>query len=673
MITILVVDDEVDLEPLLRGRFRQQIQQKMYTFLFAQNGRQGLTIIREQPAIDLILLDIQMPEMDGLALLNELAALNVLIGTVMVSAYGDMNNIRTAMNRGAFDFVTKPIDFADLSLTIEKTARYVQQLRESQQLKVISELKTRFFDNITHEFRTPLTLILSPVEQLLQHPPEPQDLRTSLLMVERNAQQLLRLINQLLDLAKLEAGYLPLSPKAGDLTAFVGQIVQTFKPLADSRQVELDYQSDLAGFYVFDSEKLEQIIFNLLMNALKFTAAGQVTVQVTQRATIQISVSDTGIGIAPEKLPYIFNRFYQVIPSGHRQFIKTDEVPGFTTPGTGIGLALVKELTELMGGTVSVQSTVRHAAGEKSGTLFTISLPFLAVSGTPPIDSDAKPVLQPLEWLSQPATTPSNQPSGSVGTELTRSSDSEKALVLVVEDNPELCAFIAKELSRAYRILTADNGEAGWKLAKAELPDIVLTDVMMPGIDGYELTHRLKSDLTTDHIAVVILSAKTAHPSRIEGLQQGADDYISKPFHVDELNLRLQNLLTRQQTLRAHYQQVLSQPGNLSPTEVVLDKFLQKLQALLEKHLDDSQFGVNELAYEVGMSRRTLARKLMAITNLSINDFMRQFRLLRATQFLQEGHNVSETAYMVGYESPAYFAIVFKEFFQKTPSEFMRR
>jgi YesN/AraC family two-component response regulator len=155
--------------------FGQQIQQKIYTFLFARNGRQGLALIQEQPAIDLILLDIQMPEMDGLALLNELAALNVLIGTVMVSAYGDMNNIRTAMNRGAFDFVTKPIDFADLSLTIEKTARYVQQLRESQQLKVINELKTRFFDNITHEFRTPLTLILSPVEQILQRPPDPQD------------------------------------------------------------------------------------------------------------------------------------------------------------------------------------------------------------------------------------------------------------------------------------------------------------------------------------------------------------------------------------------------------------------------------------------------------------------------------------------------------------------
>lgn len=665
MVTILVVDDEVDLEPLLRGRFRQQIQQQVYTFLFAHNGRQALSLIYDEPTIDLLLLDIQMPEMDGLTLLSELSALNRLIGTVMVSAYGDMNNIRTAMNRGAFDFVTKPIDFADLALTIEKTARYVLQLRESQQLKVISELKTRFFDNITHEFRTPLTLILSPVEQILQHPPEPQELRKSLLMVERNAQQLLRLINQLLDLAKLEAGYLPLTPEAGDLTSFVGQIVQIFKPMADSRQVELAFTSDLTGLHAFDGEKMEQIVYNLVMNALKFTQAGQVTIQLSQHGVyVQLTVADTGIGIAPEKLPYVFNRFYQVLPPlsrmGQRQSFKTEEVAGFTTPGTGIGLALVKELTELMGGTVSVQSTVRNATGGELGTRFTVNLPFLTVTGTPPADSTARPLLKSLDWLSQAIPVSSSQP------------DSEKALVLVVEDNPELCAFIARELSTAYRILTADNGESGWELAKAELPDIVLTDVMMPGIDGYELTHRLKNNLTTDHIAVVILSAKTAHPSRIEGLQQGADDYISKPFHVDELHLRLQNLLARQQTLRAHYQQLLSQPGDHPPTEAVLDKFLQQLQTLIETHLDDSQFGVNELAYEVGMSRRTLARKLMVLTNLSINDFMRQYRLQRATQFLQTGHNVSETAYLVGYESPAHFAIVFKEFFQKTPSEFMK-
>jgi signal transduction histidine kinase/AraC-like DNA-binding protein len=664
MITILVVDDEVDLEPLLRGRFRRQIQQQIYTFLFARNGRQGLALIREQPAIDLILLDIQMPEMDGLALLNELATLNVLIGTVMVSAYGDMNNIRTAMNRGAFDFVTKPIDFTDLSLTIEKTARYVQQLRESQQLKIISELKSRFFDNITHEFRTPLTLILSPIEQILQRPPEPQELRKSLLMVERNAQQLLRLINQLLDLAKLESGHLTLSPRAGDLTNFVGQIVQSFKPLADSRQVTLDFQSDLIGLHVFDSEKLEQIVYNLVMNALKFTASGQILVRLTQETTIQLVVLDTGIGIAPEKLPYIFNRFYQILPprTDQRQSLATEALPGFTNSGTGIGLALVKELTELMGGTVSVASMIRSSVSEESGTQFTINLPFQAV------DLDTNSASSLVEW-GHPPVNPSFE-SGLV--EPIPPSDTEKALVLVVEDNHELRDFIAKELSTVYRVMTADNGEAGWELAKAELPDMVLTDVMMPGIDGYELTHRLKNDLSTDHIAVIILSAKSAHPSRIEGLKQGADDYISKPFHVDELHLRLHNLLTRQQTLRAHYQQLLTQPGDRSPTEALPDKFLQKLQTLLEKHLDDSQFGVNELAYEVGMSRRTLARKLMAITNLSINDFMRQFRLMRAAQFLQEGHNVSETAYLIGYESPTHFAVVFKEFFQKTPSEFMK-
>jgi signal transduction histidine kinase/AraC-like DNA-binding protein len=664
MITILVVDDEVDLEPLLRGRFRQQIQQKIYTFLFARNGHQGLALIQEQPAIDIILLDIQMPEMDGLALLNELAALNVLIGTVMVSAYGDMNNIRTAMNRGAFDFVTKPIDFADLTLTIEKTVKHVQQLRESQQLKVINELKTRFFDNITHEFRTPLTLILSPVEQILQHPPDPPELKRSLLMIERNAQQLLRLINQLLDLAKLEAGHLTLSPSAGDLSNFVGEIVLAFKPLAYNRQVVLDFQSELTGFHVFDSEKLEQIVYNLVMNALKFTTSGRIIIRLTQETNIRLMVSDTGVGIAPEKLPYIFNRFYQVLPprTGERQSFTTEAMSGMANSGTGIGLALVKELTELMGGTVSVESRVRSSVGGESGTQFTINLPFQAVD----VEADSASLL--VERV-HPAV---NMPFESGFAEAIRLSDPEKAVVLVVEDNDELRDFIAKELSTVYRVLTADNGEAGWALAKAELPDMVLTDVMMPGMDGYELTHRLKNDLTTDHIAVVILSAKTAHPSRIEGLQQGADDYISKPFHMAELKLRLRNLHTRQLALRAHYQQLLAKPEEPAPHEAVLDKFLQKLQTCLEERLDDSQFGVEELAYEVGMSRRTLSRKLTAMTNLTINDFMRQYRLRRANQFLQTGHNVAETTYLVGYESPAHFAIVFKEFYGKPPSEVMK-
>ena len=656
MITILVVDDELDLEPLMLNWFRRKIQQSLYAFRFAHSGREALTLLQNDPSIDLVLLDINMPEMDGLALLNELPVVNPLLRAVMISAYGDMSNIRTAMNRGAFDFVCKPIDFRDLEVTIEKTAEHIRQLHESRQLKVIDELKTRFFDNITHEFRTPLTLILSPVEKLLQRHNEPPDLHSGLLMVERNAYQLLQLINQLLDLAKLESGHLTLSPKAGNLSDFIRQIIRRFEPLAQEKGLALTFESDLSDIVVFDAEKVEQILYNLLTNALKFTNTGGVTVRLTGGSPVQLTVTDTGIGIVAEKLPYIFNRFYQV----QRSDVNGSAL-SFTNPGTGIGLSLVKELTELMGGTVSVNSvSSRNSAGKSSGTTFTVTLPLERAGSAESIDNAVRPALRV-----KTSTRVSVNGTSSNGAEL-----DEKPLVLVVEDNTELAAFVAGELTSHYRVLTAYDGDEGWQLAQTELPDVVLTDVMMPGLDGYELTHRLKTDPATDHIAVVMLTAKTAQTSRIEGLQQGADDYVSKPFHMDELRLRIHNLLVRQQTLRAHYHTLFSRPETLLKPEA-LDPFLQKLHTIIEEHLDDSTFRVDELAREVGMSRRTLHRKLTAVANLTINDFIRQHRLKRGATILHEGRNVSETAYLVGYESPAHFSTVFKEFFGKTPSEYM--
>ncbi|SOD95566.1 response regulator [Spirosoma fluviale] len=674
MTTILVVDDEVDVEPLMQNWFRRKIQQETYRFHFAYTGREALNLLQNEPDIDLVLLDINMPEMDGLTVLNELSALDRLLGVVMVSAYSDMNNIRIAMNRGAFDFVVKPIDFSDLEVTIEKTAQYVRQLRESQQLKVISDLKTRFYDNITHEFRTPLTLILSPVEKLLQKHREPEELVVGLNMVERNAQQLLRLVNQLLDLAKLESGHLALSPRTGDLSDFVGQIVQLFKPMAEERGLTLTYESELTGFYSFDTEKVEQLVYNLIANALKFTPAGRVEVELKKGRSIQIIVADTGVGIASEKLPYIFNRFYQIIPTQPlaEQYLPdtSDKVPAFLNSGTGIGLALVKELTELMNGTVAVDSTVSKSPGQPSGTVFTVELPLATVESTAVRVVDS-PLLQPLDWSAQSVSLPTTPEPATEPVDTTLLGvNGEKPLVLIVEDNSQLRMLLERQLSPLYRVMMATDGDMGWQIAQAELPDLVLTDVSMPKMDGYELTRRLKTSLITDHIAVVMLTAKTAQPSRIQGLQQGADDYINKPFHIDELHLRLKNLFIRQQKLRAYYQNVFSQPEVSFQPATATDKFLQTLYVVIEAHLDDSRFGVEELAHEVGMSRRTLYRKLLVVTNLTINDFMRQYRLRRAAQFLREGRNVSETAYLVGYESPAHFTTVFKEFYNKTPSEY---
>ncbi|MBO0931090.1 response regulator [Fibrella aquatilis] len=660
MTTILVVDDELDLEPLLLNWFRRQIRDSTYAFHFAHNGYEALTVLRNEPAIDLLLLDINMPEMDGLTLLTKLPALNPLLLVVMVSAYGDMGNIRTAMNRGAFDFVCKPIVFDDLEITIEKTAKQVRQLRESHQLKIIDELKTRFFDNITHEFRTPLTLILAPLEQLLKRYPDSAELQHSLSMVARNAQQLLRLINQLLDLAKLESGHLSVALQAGDPGDFVGQIVQAFEGVAREKNLLLSYENELTDGYTFDADKLEQITHNLVANALKFTQRGHVTVRLSANPVVTLTVTDTGIGIAPEKLPYIFNRFYQIQQPGLTGGASSYQ---FANPGTGIGLALVKELAELMGGSVTVSSVSAQDKSRPSGTTFTVTLPIMRTEPYADGDSSVLPLLPINEAVA--VVRPLHQPPP-VAVDVT-----EKPLVLVVEDNTELNAFIVAELADRYRILTAHNGTDGWALAQAELPDLVLSDIMMPGMDGYQLTHRLKTDPATDHIAVVLLTAKTAQNSRMEGLERGADDYISKPFHVDELRLRIHNLLVRQQTLRAHFQQQFNRPEELHQPETMSDTFVKKLYALIENHLDDGQFRVDELAQAVGMSRRTLHRKLASVTSLSVTDFIRQYRLKRSGELLRGGHNVSETAYMIGYESPAHFSTVFREFFGKTPTDYL--
>ncbi|XWW43744.1 response regulator [Fibrella sp. USSR17] len=651
MTTILVVDDETDLEPLLVNWFRRQIRQNEYAFHFASGGEEALAILNSEPAIDLLLLDINMPGMDGLTLLEKLPVVNPLLRAVMVSAYSDMANIRTAMNRGAFDFVCKPISFADLELTIEKTAHHVRQLRESQQLKVIDELKTRFFDNITHEFRTPLTLILAPVQQLLQRFNDSAELQHSLGMIERNARQLLRLINQLLDLAKLESGNLPLSMQAGDLGTFVGNLVQAFELAAREKALMLRYENELTDFYSFDPDKLEQIVHNLLSNALKFTRVGEVTVRATATTTgLSLIVTDTGIGIVPEKLPYIFDRFYQVYhPS-------TNGLPfEHAYPGTGIGLALVKELAELLGGSVSVSSTLGD------GTTFTIDLPLPRVDRGEVSEWPARSFTENLQAVA--AVNRGDKVLNSEG------ASPDKPLVLIVEDNADLNAFIAGELADTYRLMTATDGIEGWERALAELPDLVISDVMMPGMDGYQLTQRLKTDPATEHIAVVLLTAKTAHTSLIEGLTYGADDYIGKPFQVDELRLRIHNLVARQQALRAHFNAQLSHPDEPIGGAASSDAFIKNLYTHLEANLDDSQFRVGELAEAIGMSRRTLHRKLTSLTGFNVSDLIRHYRLKRSRELLQQGHNVSETAYLVGYESASHFSTTFKEFFGMTPTD----
>ena len=567
--------------------------------------------------------------------------------------------------------------------------------REAEQLKTVDELKTRFYSNITHEFRTPLTLILAPAQQLkptLQTAAQHQRVEA----IERNAYQMLNLINQLLDLSKVESGNLSLHETSGSISSLAEELLLSFHSDAERRGILVTLRDETGkAAYWFDVEKLTQIITNLLANAVKFTpAGGKVELAITTKkqefenspAGIRITVSDTGIGIPPEQVPLVFDRFYQV----------TTENPG-GSKGSGIGLSLVKELVELQGGTIEVCSPGK--ANDWS-TCFTVWLPYRKADTVATIIKTAQPKLPvvPL-YLPQPVNFPENTPT---------ENEEERESILLIEDNDELALFIAGSLPPQYAISRASNGAEGLEMAFAQIPDLIISDVVMPLMDGFECCRRLKTDERTNHIPVILLTAKAAFDSRITGLTQGADDYLTKPFHVQELQLRVHNLLQRQHRLREKWQAEWSrpQPGKpipdaslhiqavkeqlvteqhteaqsakdeASPVEKPLndlqEAFVQKLYAIVEEKLDETAFGVEGLATEIGMSRANLHRKLKALTGLPASDVVRNYRLQRASTFLKQGFNSSETAYKTGFDSPAYFTKCFRELYGTTPTEFAK-
>ena len=536
-------------------------------------------------------------------------------------------------------------------LRVEQTAAW--QHKEAQQLREIDAMKSRFFANITHEFRTPLTLILTPAQQLKSTLEDPAQHRW-VGAIERNAHQLLGLINQLMDLSKLDAKAMPINESQGELSEFVHQCVEGFRGQSQAKGLHLRYKTDVTGLYWFDSGKLEQILANLLSNALKFTSgrttadrpeAGQISVQLSAtEGGVTLIVSDTGIGIPADRLPSIFDRFYQVT---------TTASDG--QAGSGIGLALVQELVNLQNGQIRVQSQEKEGTQTGSGwTRFTVQLPYrptgvIDSSNTPstPLSSTQAPPLESVTTLAGEAPT-----------------------ILVVEDNPELAALIVDSLPSQYRIIRVSNGQEGLTVATEQLPDLVVSDVLMPVMDGYTLCQTLKTDLRTSHIPVILLTAKSAHQSRMQGLALGADDYLTKPFHVPELQLRVHNLLQQRARLRAWvHQSLLSPRAPELPAEPV-DPFLAKVYGLLEAHLDEQTYGVDTLAADLAMSRPTLYRKCTSVASLATSELIQNYRLKRATELLRQGYSSTETAYRVGFNTPTYFAKRFKELYGVSPSDY---
>ncbi|MBD2705882.1 response regulator [Spirosoma sp. BT702] len=546
-------------------------------------------------------------------------------------------------------------------LRLQQSVQLQQQ--EADQLRAVATLKTNFFTNITHEFRTPLTLILTPTEQMASEDLGPKNQRR-LQTIEQNAHQLLGLINQLLDLSKLEASMMPIHESRGNLTQFIRHWLNPLTDQATAQGLSLLFNSEVTGDYWFDAEKLERIVYNLAANAIKFTQVGTITVSLMDvSGRIRLTVADTGFGIPAQHLPHIFDRFYQVgdatlrpslrdaagLTAGPRRTGSVSDNDTVTTSGTGIGLALVQELVQLQGGQISVESQLNQ------GTTFVVELPYRRVD-TSEAEPDGAATSNPE--VNDDAWSSSDKPA--------------EARLLVVEDNDELARFIVESLPQHYRIRRAVNGRDGLEQALEHLPDLIISDVMMPLMDGFTLCSQLKTDLRSSHIPIILLTAKSSSENRLAGLSLGADDYLTKPFQLAELQLRVRNQLVSKQRQREWVRASLSNPNPASfqPPSEPTDPFLTRVYALLEANLSDSGFGLEQITLELGMSRNNLFRKVKALTDLTAIDLLRNFRLKRAAQLLRSGVSVSETAYQVGFESPAYFSKCFRDLYHLSPREF---
>ncbi|MFA7287944.1 MAG: two-component regulator propeller domain-containing protein [Melioribacteraceae bacterium] len=528
------------------------------------------------------------------------------------------------------------------------------QKLEADKLKETDRIKSNFFANISHEFRTPLTLILEPVENLII---KTNDFKTkkTLEMVHRNSKRLLQLINQLLDLSKLESGRMKLAVIKKDFVPFFKGIASSFDSLSQAREIDFKVVSSIDSLYTyFDPDKIQKIINNLVSNAIKFTPkGGEVICELfTEENRIIMKVSDTGIGIKEENRERIFDRFYQVDSSKIREH-----------EGSGIGLALTKELVEIHKGKIKLLSN------QSSGSIFIVSIPI-----DDSFYSDCI-ILDELELDEEYIISSANEEPNIITNQVDYQN---RSVILLVEDNSDMRKFIVEVLSPHFNILEAINGEEGINEALEKIPDLIISDVMMPIKDGYQLCKEIKSNSITSHIPVILLTAKAAIENKLEGLETGADDYLIKPFNSTELVARIRNLIA----LRGNLQKkLLSEISKQNFSDFAdyngltkLDKgLITKIVDAMEKKYSDPEYDVIKLGDDLGYSSSTLRRKMSALLNKSPNEFIRHFRLQKALKLITEdGKNVSEAAFESGFNSVSYFSKCFTDQFGKNPSELIK-
>ena len=522
-----------------------------------------------------------------------------------------------------------------------------------EKLKEVDQLKSQFFANISHEFRTPLTLILGQVESVMSSNIDVKE-KGKLQVANRNANRLLTLINQLLDISKIEAGSMELKAAQHNLVSFLKSLFYSFESIAESKKISLKFDSEYENIpVVYDPDKMENIFYNLVSNAFKFTSkGGEIKVSlILSGSLVDIRIKDTGIGIPENRLKNIFNRFYQVDSTTTREY-----------EGTGIGLSLTKELIELHKGKISVNSKV----GEGSEFIITLPVGDIYLENKKLIEI---PVQKPANSALSIEPNEINPVSGIPD----QSSSIKKEIILIVEDNTDVRNYIREQIEKENIILEASNGADGILIAKTEIPDLIITDVMMPRMNGYEFSREIRKDEKTSHIPIIMLTAKAGLDDKIEGLETGIDAYLTKPFSAKELKVRVKNLIYQRKQLRRRFSKstiiIPSDVSNVSTDQA----FLKKTIEIIKTHLEDNRFGIETLSEKVNMSISQLNRKLNALVDQPAGQFIRSMRLQRAADLLkQNAGNVTEICFKVGFNDQAYFSRAFKKQFGFSPIEYKK-
>jgi len=519
---------------------------------------------------------------------------------------------------------------------------------ETESLRKIDQLKSHFFANISHEFRTPLTLITGQLETLLDSESD-RNRKKKLVSANSNAEKLLSLINQLLDLSKLEAGKMELDLEETNMVLFLKNHLFSFESLAQVENISLNFSSARAKIPVsVDTDKMEKVFFNLFSNACKFTEPGgriDVAVEIPRPDSLEIRVKDSGIGISKDRLPYIFDRFYQADPSNTRKY-----------EGSGIGLSLAHELITIHGGTIDVTSE------EGVGTEFIIRLPYQE-SNTAVLGTSSMTEAAAAENVTESLVLP----------DIDGLYSEHDEIILIVEDNTDVREFIREQLIGEYKILEASNGCEGIAVSQGTIPDLIITDLMMPEMDGYEFSGNIRSDEKTSHIPIIMLTAKAGLDPRIEGLEAGIDAYLTKPFHVRELQTRVKALIQQRKNLKKQFSTSTYFKPSVVAKSSVDQSFLRRAIELIDEHILEEDFKVEDFAESLNMSVSQLNRKLNALVDQPAGKFIKSIRLQRAAELLNQTNKlVAEICYEVGFNDQAYFSRAFKKQFGKSPSAFRK-